>query len=155
MSENTPSTTQRVSRRALLRGGVVTGSTLAMASALPTAPAVAAPRAALPDAPLRLARVWTSRGMPEGLDFTHRTFGDGSAEVVLWPGDLERLRAAGVRVDVGAVLPVGAPAAGLRTAGLRAQPGERTDYRRLADVEADLRKLVEDNPTKARLFELP
>ena len=45
-----------------------------------------------------------------------------------------------------------------RSAGaptLAAQPGERTAYRRLADYEADLRRLAADNPGVARLVELP
>ena len=149
----------RVSRRALLRGGAVTGSALAVSAALPSAPAVAVPRPSAPvqvDEPLRRARVRGAGELLGSLDVTHRTFADGAVEIVLWPGDLERLRTAGASVEVvPGPLPVGAPAAGLRTPGLRAQPGERTDYRRLADVEADLRKLAADHPTKARLFELP
>ena len=151
-----PQPPSRLSRRALLRRSVVAGSTLAVSAALPGAPALArGADAAVTSQPLRLARVWGD-ALPEGLDLTHKSFADGSVEIVVWPGDLDRLQAAGVRVKVGsAPLPVGSRGAGVRATGLRPQPGERTDYRRLADVEADLRKLAADNPTKARVFELP
>jgi hypothetical protein len=105
--------------------------------------------------------VWPGhRGLPEGLDDTHKVFGDGSIEVLLWPGDLERLRAAGVRVTITESDVVGRGLAAsrvpaMRTPGLDPQPGERSDYRRLADVENELRQLAEANPDKARLFELP
>jgi hypothetical protein len=48
-----------------------------------------------------------------------------------------------------------AAAAPPRQVGLAAQPGETTDYRRLAQVEEDLRRLAAEHPGTARLFQLP
>jgi hypothetical protein len=150
----------RISRRDLLRRGAIAGAGLVAAAGLPS-PALAGTRESVTDEVLRLARVWPGRsGLPAGLDDTHRVFADGSIEVLLWPGDLERVRAAGARVaitesDVVAGGKAAGVSRGVRTPGLRLQPGERSDYRRLAEVEADLRKLAEDHPGTARLFELP
>ena len=153
----------RVSRRTLLRRGVVAGSTLAVGTRL-GAPAAAAPAptglvaAADVSQPLRLARVWVGeQGVPAGLDATHKTFVDGSVEVLLWPGDLQRLEATGLRFTVTTPdIQAAQGATVARPAGLAPQPGETAgDYRRLADVEADLRRLAEEHPTRARLFELP
>ena len=80
---HTPGDAARVSRRTLLRRGVVAGSTLAVGARL-AAPAAAAPAPAgltgMADAaqPLRLARVWAGeQGIPAGLDATHKTFAAG------------------------------------------------------------------------------
>jgi hypothetical protein len=162
----------RVSRRALLRRAAVAGSAAALAPVM-TRPAAAAAatggtagagagiagRAAT--GPLQLARIWSpDGGVPLGLDATHRVFADGSVEVLLWPGDLSRVRAAGLRVeitvpDLAARDRAAAGAAPRRPLALPPQPGETTDYRRLAEVEADLRRLATEHPTKARLLELP
>ncbi|MGH2709980.1 MAG: M14 family zinc carboxypeptidase [Actinomycetota bacterium] len=150
-----------MSRRELLRRGAVTGAGLVVGTALPASRALAAEARTPSDEPLRLARVWPVRGgLPPGLDDTHRVFDDGSIEVLLWPGELEQLRAAGARftvteTDVVARGLAASRQAAVRTPGLDPQPGERTDYRRLADVENDLRQLAEANPGKARLLELP
>jgi hypothetical protein len=160
----------RVSRRALLRRAAVAGSAAALAPVI-TRPGAAAAAAAGPagavtaghaaTAPLQLARVWaTDGGVPLGLDATHRVFADGSVEVLLWPGDLAHVRAAGLRVeitvpDLAARDSAAAGSAPRRPVGLPAQPGETTDYRQLAEVEADLRRLATEHPSKARLLELP
>ena len=141
----------------------MTGSTLAVTAALPAAPAAAESAAAAVSTaatePLQLARVWPLKGaLPGWLDDTHKVFDDGSVEAVLWPGDLQRLGDLEVKVQVlTANLEADTQSAGkaVRPATLALQPGERTDYRRLADVEADLRTLAEQNPGRARLFELP
>jgi hypothetical protein len=69
------------------------------------------------------------------LDDTHQTFDDGTIEVLLWDGDLDRLEAVGMDVDL--VPPV--QAAAVRPAGLPRQPGETEDgdYRPSATAYAD------------------
>ena len=150
----------KITRRELFRRGALTGAGLAAAAALPSR-ALAAEARTPSDGPLQLARVWPGRGgLPSGLDETHRVFDDGSIEVLLWPGDLERVRAAGGRLAItepdvvarGRIAPQGVD---VRTPGLDPQPGETTDYRRLAAVENDMRRLAEEHPDTARIFELP
>ena len=155
--------TEKISRRDLLRRGALTGAGLTVGSMLPSAARAAAATDAAPEEPLRLARVWAGPGGPvAGLDETHRVFSDGSIEVVLWPGDLEKVRAAGGRMaitvpDLEAHGRALAGARAVRTPGLARQPGEMVagEYRRLAEVENDLRALATAHPDRARLFELP
>ncbi|HVM00820.1 MAG TPA: M14 family zinc carboxypeptidase [Egibacteraceae bacterium] len=167
---------RRVSRRALLRGagitlgavalggpvgarGLVGGVSGAVGGATGVSHAVAAGDV------LRLARVWPGglegAALLAGFDDTHRMFDDGSVEVLLWPGDLERLVASGLRFDVtvedviardvGALqatdAQVGAPTGRL--------PGQRDTYRTLRDYEDDLLGLVTRFPLQARLIVLP
>lgn len=90
-------------------------------------------------------------------DLTHRG-GGGGAEVLLWPGDESRLAAAGIPFEVTVDDLVGRDQAlprGPRPSGLAAQPGERDDYRTLADYEADLRDLARARPNLARTIVLP
>ena len=113
---------------------------------------------------LQLARVWAptlaQQKLLSGFDDTHNVFDDGSIELLLWPGDLARLRATGLRhtitvtdlVEHDRALRESAPP---RPASLEPQPGERTDYRRLPDFEADMRALVQAHPDKAKLITLP
>ena len=112
--------------------------------------------------PLRLARVWAV-GRPQlaqlaGFDDTHVVHPDGAVEVLLWPGDLARLRATGLRHQVDVEDLVARDAALPRVPRtVAAQPGETStgDYRVLADYEADMRALVKRFPTKAKLVALP
>jgi hypothetical protein len=114
--------------------------------------------------PLRLARVWavtrSHQRLLTGFDDTHDVFADGSIEVLLWPGDLARLKTTGLRYaitvpDLIAHERRAAAATTVRTAAV--QPGETTtgDYRTLADYEADMRALAAKHPTKAKLIALP
>jgi hypothetical protein len=159
-----------VSRRRFLTGGglAAAGATLALGAPGAPAAALGAPGPAgmsggpaRPDEPLRLARAWFGDAGPGGFDVTHRTFEDGSVEVLLWPGDLDRVIAAGVRVEVVEEDLVlrdarAAAAAAARPAGLPLQPGETGGaYRTLADHDADLRDLATRFPDTARLLELP
>lgn len=84
------------------------------------------------------------------LDDTHRVFADGSREFLLWPGDEVRLREAGIRFEVLTDDLLAERRVGAQVA---LQPGERDDYRDLADYEADLRALAEAHPDRARLIE--
>lgn len=113
---------------------------------------------------LQLARVWAptlaKQGLLTGFDDTHTVFEDGSIEILLWPGDLQRLRATGLRHEITVTDLVARDQAALasappRSASLEPQPGERTDYRHLADFNSDLASLVQRFPDKAKPIELP
>ncbi|MGH2690966.1 MAG: M14 family zinc carboxypeptidase [Actinomycetota bacterium] len=113
---------------------------------------------------LQLARVWAptlaSQRLLGGFDDTHNVFDDGSIELLLWPGDLAKLRGTGLRHEITvedlvahdrALQANAAP----RPLSLEPQPGERTDYRRLVDFETDMSTLVQQHPDKAKLLTLP
>lgn len=91
-------------------------------------------------------------------DFTHLAR-PGSVEVLLWPGDVERLRATGIPHDITVDDVVGRDHARLSSASRAprstGQPGERADYRFLADYEKDLHRLAAARPDLARVFALP
>ncbi len=114
---------------------------------------------------LRLARV-AVRGPEEAafvlghFDDTHRVFDDGAIEVLLWPGDLARLTASGLRYDITVEDVVerdqrALAAADTQSAAGGSLPGERDDYRTLAQFEDDLLGLVARFGDKARLIVLP
>ena len=161
-----PEAAAGLSRRSLFRGAGVAGAAALVASAGAASAVSLQPEAGSTE-PLRLARVWFGRdqqALLSAFDDTHEVFDDGSIQVLLWPGDLARLRETGLRYEVqvddllarDAALLSGSGAR-LRTAGLALQPGERADgtYRTLADYEADMRALAEQHPDRARLIELP
>ncbi len=108
-----------------------------------------------------LARVWAPaarRRLLADFDDTHNVFADGSVEYLLWPGDLARLRATGLRHVITVPDVVARDAALPRGVSLVAkQPGEtaNADYRTYAAYEADMRALAKKYPTKARLLALP
>jgi murein tripeptide amidase MpaA len=115
--------------------------------------------------PMMLARVWAERSTAHLLsdfDDTHNVFDDGSVEVLLWPGDLGRLVASGLRYEITVrdfvahdrALAAQAPA---RSASLALQPGETTsgDYRTLDQHNDDLAMLADRYPTLCKLIELP
>ena len=158
-----------MSRRDLLRSAALGAGVMAVGGVANAAPAGALPAAAGAGiaagaaAPLKLAKVWAfnaaQRAALADFDDTHNVFSDGAREYLLWPGDEARLRAAGlsyeVTVDdlVARDLAIAAADSGVST--VAPQPGERADYRRLPDFEADMRSLVARFPDKARLLELP
>jgi hypothetical protein len=149
---------RRVHRRTVLKAmGIGLGSV-----------AVAGPARAAgllePGQKLQLARVWAptiaKQKLLSGFDDTHNVFDDGSIEILLWPGDLERLQATGLRYEVTVEDLVARDRtlranAAPRPLSLEPQPGERTDYRRLADFNTDLASLVQRFPDKAKGIELP
>ena len=171
MADTTP--IRGFTRRDLLRRAGVGAGALAGASALGVAgalPAAAAGTAAAGAAAaggagtelLQLARVWFTKDQQTLLsdfDDTHNVFDDGSIEVLLWPGDLTRLKASGLRYEI--TVPdliardraIMANDSGMSL--VEPQPGERTDYRQLADYSAEMAALAEKYPTMARLIELP
>ncbi|MFP5352676.1 MAG: M14 family zinc carboxypeptidase, partial [Actinomycetota bacterium] len=91
-----------------------------------------------------------------GFDETHN-HGEGEIELLLWPGDLARLDALGF--DYTVVIEDLAAFDAARSAGPKPRlslPGpDRTDYRRLADYNAELKELAKKNPSLVRLFEMP
>jgi hypothetical protein len=164
----------RYTRRELLRRAGIGAGAVAVTTAVPAAAAgalegtvagAAGGAAAAGGQKLMLARVWFTAAqqvLVGEFDDTHNIFDDGSIELLLWPGDLARLTATGLRFEItvpdliarDAALHA-AEAQQERTAAL--QPGETStgQYRLPQDFEADMRKLVQRFPDKARLIELP
>ena len=156
MTETTPA--RGLSRRTLFRSAGAVAAVGAVGVGLPAA----ASGGASAVEPLRLAKVWAATRAQQkllvGFDDTHNVFPDGAIEFLLWPGDLARLKATGLRFEVTVpdlIASRKAAPAGVRTAA--PQPGETKngDYRTLADYEADMRALAKRFPTKAKLIELP
>jgi hypothetical protein len=82
-----------------------------------------------------------------GLDDTHRP-----GELLLWPGDAQRLVEAGIPHEV----VVGDLLADARQDGrVPLQPGQRDGYRDVDDYHHDLAALAAAHPDKARLIALP
>lgn len=113
---------------------------------------------------LQMARVWWSG--PEdamllsAFDDTHHIFDDGSVEVLLWPGDLARLKATNLRFDVTVTDVVARDTAALRRADLQTSftgtvPGDNGAYRTLDEYNADMMGLVARFPDHARIISLP
>ncbi|WP_108665611.1 M14 family zinc carboxypeptidase [Euzebya rosea] len=164
---STPLSSTPLSRRSLLgRAGVAAagaalplGAQRSASAASPTAGSASVP-GRTDGGPLQLARVWFGEGGPTRFDTTHRVFEDGSVEVVLWPGDLDRLVALDLKVeltddDLALTDAMARASASGRPVALPIQPGEVDGYRTVAAHEDDLRRLAAEHPTTARLVELP
>ena len=115
---------------------------------------------------LRMARVFVSGPdqaamVLAGFDDTHRVFGDGSIEVLLWPGDLARLTASGLPYDITVEDVIARDQRALAAADAQADaegerlPGQVDDYRTLQDYHDDLLGLVARFGDQARLIVLP
>jgi hypothetical protein len=160
-----------ISRRSLLKGAGLAGLGLGALGAGPAGSTLgslgAAPgsRTVGADDVLRLARVWW-RGPEEGallatFDDTHHVFDDGSVEVLLWPGDLARLQATGMRHEVTVADVLARDARAARAADRQVSvdpgsvPGARDDYRVLSEYEDDLLGLVARFSDRARLIVMP
>lgn len=163
-----------VDRRGFLKGVALAGAglgALGMGHAGTTAGDAAGiaaggigPRTVGGDDVLRLARVWWS-GPEEGwllgtFDDTHHVWDDGSVEVLLWPGDLQRLQASGLRHEVLVEDVLARDARAERAADRQVSsrpdvPGARDDYRVLSEYEDDLLGLVARYSDRARLIVLP
>lgn len=161
-------------RRSFLKGAAA-GLGLSMMSA---APAAASPLSGLSGLlggatsrvlgatdVLRMARVRVADAEQAAFvlgnfDDTHRIFDDGSLEVLLWPGDLARLRASGLRYDITVEDVIARDERAMAFADDQTHadgrlPGQRDGYRTLADYEGDLLALVARFPESARLITLP
>jgi hypothetical protein len=91
-------------------------------------------------------------------DDTHARPAPGTVELLLWPGDRQRLDKLGMpyRIVVHDLVARDLAASDGATAPDVSAPGPpRTAYRRIAEYEADLRTLVTTYPNLARLIELP
>ncbi len=157
-------TPPRISRRKLL--GTSAGAAGAVAATTLPGAVAAAPQGAAGEAePWRLARVWVSSrddwDKASGFDETHVRFEDGSFEVLLWPGDLARLEASGLRFEVTEHDLMKRDAQERRASrgrsDVKPQPGETAngDYRHYEDHIADMQALAAKYPDKARLVKLP
>ena len=150
----------RLTRRQLLQG---LGYSTAAIGAMAATPAVglldgrtriAADAPAIQYARVAAPTTAAQRRAVAALDDTHRRLADGGIEVLLRPGDAQRLRQVGVAVDVlDADLLADRRQRADRPVGQ--QPGERDDYRHWEDFEADLRDLVARFPRHARILSLP
>ncbi len=153
----------RISRRNVLKAASLSAAGAAAIAAAPNGSRLgrmlATNASVAGDAPgVQLARIGAVTGdarlrVVAALDATHGVYPDGSREFLLWPGDRQRLDAAGIdyRLVDHDVL------AGMRLTAARRvgpQPGQRDGYRFWDDFEADLRALAEAHPTRARLLEL-
>lgn len=151
-------------RRAGMAAGAVTASVSGAARAAGALESATSRTLAGAAERLMLARVWVDRATSHligDFDDTHFVFDDGSVELLLWPGDLGRLIATGLRYQItvddlvarDAALEAGAS----RPVGLAVQPGETADgkYRTLAQHVADLQRLADENSDICKLITLP
>lgn len=162
-------------RRDFLRNSTLAGGALMLGAAAPVSEAtnaavaasgatdVVSATAAGRGGLLQLARVWVDADTAHLLgtfDDTHHVFDDGSVELLLWPGDLARLEATGLRFRItesdlaarDAELAEGA----VRPADLPRMPGETDgEYRLLADYNAEMQQLAADHPDICELITLP
>ena len=157
----------RLDRRSFIRGAGLTagavGLTMTGVAGAVESTATAKTVAAA-EAPMMLARVWVDRSTAHLLgdfDDTHYVYDDGSVELLLWPGDHARLASSGLRYEITERDLVARDAAreavAVRTAGLPVQPGETENgkYRTLAQHNADMKRLADENPDICALFSLP
>ncbi len=150
----------RLSRRQLLQGLGYSTAAIGTMAATPAIRVLDDRTVVAADAPpLQLARVGAPRNAVHRravarLDDTHRVLPDGGMEVLLRPGDMERLRAAGVDVQV-LHQDLLAHRRQRPSRLVPQQPGERDDYRYWEDFEADLRSLVARFPSRARMVSTP
>jgi hypothetical protein len=154
-----------LSRRTLFRSAGVAGAAAVVAGAGAASAVSLSSSQTSSTEPLKLVRVWfrkDQQALLHAFDETHTVYEDGSLQLLLWPGDLAKLKETGLRFAVEVEDVVARDAAVLnapvvRTAGLALQPGERADltYRQLADYEADMRMLADKYKGKAKLIQLP
>ena len=163
------------SRRQFLKAVGLGGSALALgtafAPAVSSSTATAAARVAGIAAGdtvglLQLARVWVDRRtapLLNDFDDTHNVFDDGSVELLLWPGDEQRLQRSGLRYEITDRDFIATDAArfgdgrGERPAGLARVPGETEDgqYRDLEQFNREMQQLARDYPDTCRVLLLP
>jgi len=87
-------------------------------------------------------------------DETHN-HAPGEIELLIWPGDLARLDAAGIDYHVEIEDLVAHEAGGTKADTVQVLPGpDRKDYRKLEDYNAEMKKLAKDNAGLVKLFEM-
>ena len=149
----------RIERRELLRrAGISAGAAAALSLLGPTAALAGVERTLRPEG-LAIARVWP-RNTKQALalasfDDTHAFYPDGSMDILLWPGDLTRLKRMGADFKITVTDLDAWQAGGARSTVLEPQPGERTAYRQINDFTLDMQALATAHPTLVRMFEYP
>lgn len=165
ISDGTPK--KSISRRELLRRAGVGAGALAVGRAFLGGAAWAAPSAGVADMlatgdvlQIAIARPATA-AQAAGLmafDDTHAR-PDGGVELLLWPGDRARLDELGmdyeITIDDLARHDAALAKASIHLAPADSVPGDVTDYRALADYNAEMVALATAHPDKARLVQLP
>lgn len=92
--------------------------------------------------------------LTSNFDETHKNGPEG-IELLMWPGDLAQLDASGIDYDVTVEDLLARDAGGTAATQRQALPGpDRTDYRRLADYNAELQDLAKKYPSIVKLFEM-
>ncbi|MBW3594620.1 MAG: zinc carboxypeptidase [Actinobacteria bacterium] len=87
-------------------------------------------------------------------DETHN-HAPGEIELLIWPGDLARLDAAGIDYHVAIEDLLEHDAGGTKADSVQVLPGpDRDDYRRLEDYNAEMKKLAKKNPGLVKLFKM-
>jgi hypothetical protein len=87
-------------------------------------------------------------------DETHN-HAPGEIELLIWPGDLAELDAAGIDYDIEIADLLAHDGESTAAATRQVLPGpDRTDYRVLADYEAELKELEKKNPGLVKVFEM-
>ena len=87
-------------------------------------------------------------------DETHN-HAPGQIEILLWPGDLAQLDAAGIDYEVRIEDLAAQEAGGTAAEEPQVLPGpDRSDYRRLAEINTELQDLAKKNPSLVKLFEM-
>ena len=87
-------------------------------------------------------------------DETHN-HAPGEIELLLWPGDRAELDAAGIDYHVVVEDLLATEAGGTAAETRQVLPGpDRTDYRRLADYNAEIQELAKKNPDLVKRFEM-
>lgn len=149
----------RIDRRELLRRAGISAGAAAALSLLGPSRAFAAVERTLRPEGLAIARVWPRNARQAvalaSFDDTHAFYPDGSMDILLWPGDLTRLKAIGADYKLTVTDLDAWQQGGARSDGLAAQPGERTGYRLLNDFTLDMQSLATQYPGLVRMFEYP
>jgi hypothetical protein len=87
-------------------------------------------------------------------DETHN-HAPGEIELLMWPGDLAQLDATGIDYDIEIADLLAHDGETTAAATRQVLPGpDRTDYRVLADYEAELKELANKNPDLVKVFEM-
>jgi hypothetical protein len=120
-----------------------------------------APVARTDESTLKIARVQVSSSADAAYLFNHfdetHNHQDGFVELLLWPGDAAELDAAGFAYEIVESDLLERDRAAFAEPGAVVElPGpDRSDYRRLADYNSEMKELAKKNPGLVRLIKLP
>jgi hypothetical protein len=144
-------------RTLLAVAAAATAALLAAPAAVPAhTPTRAMTGPALPLVRVKVPDARTAQYVAAHFDESHEHH-PGYVEVVLWPGDALRLANLGLTWEVVTPDLRTSPEESRGDAGVLVEmPGpDRTDYRRLADYEAELKALAKKHPSFIRLLTMP